>query len=92
MKQKFPRAVKACLWSYDTDKMDISVPDHRHIIIMNILNHGTMEAVEWLWQNFSDKEIKETIRNSYESEWGKKSLSLWSLIFHTSPLKKDRFA
>ena len=91
-KQKLPDAVKACLWSYDTEKMSISDPDHRFRIIMNVLNHGKMEAVEWLWKNVSEEDIKGAIQNSYGSEWNKPSLSLWSLIYGVRPLKSARFA
>jgi hypothetical protein len=92
MKPQLPQAVKVCLWSYDTDKMDFSIPDDRFRIIINILNRGNMEAVEWLWKNFSEKEIADTIQDSLESEWNKPSLNLWSLIYNTVPLKKSRFA
>ena len=89
---KVPQSVKVCLWSYDTDKMNLSNPDHRFIIIMNVLNYGAESAVKWLLENFSKKEIKETIKKSYGSEWNKKSLSFWSLIFNVSPRYKIRFA
>ncbi len=89
---KLPQAVKVCLWSYDTNKIDFSIPGHRYITIMNILNRGTMEAVEWMWQNFSEKEIKEIIKKSSESEWSRKSLSFWSQIYDVLPSRKSRFA
>ena len=91
MKPKLPQSVKVCLWSYDTDKVDISNSDDRFRIIINVLNRGTMEAVEWLWKNFSEKEIVNTIQQSYQSEWNKPSLKLWTLIYKTSPLKATRF-
>ena len=91
MNRKLPQAVKACLWSYDKDKMNLSNPDDRFRIIFNILNYGTKEAVEWLWINFSDKEIIETIKNSIESKWDRKSLNFWSIIYQTSPTRKNRF-
>ncbi len=91
MKNLFPKAVKVCLWSYDTDKMELSNSTDRHRIILNILIHGAMEAIEWLWQNFSTKEIKETIKKSYESEWDKPSLNLWSLVYEVKPERKNRF-
>lgn len=92
MNSKLPQTVKACLWSYDTDKMSLSNPDDRFRIILNILNRGTKEAVEWLWRNFNEKEIAETIKNSLESEWNRKSLNFWKLIYHASPARKSRFA
>ena len=89
---KLPKSVKICLWSYDTDKMSLSNSDHRFITIINVLNYGAEGAIKWLLEHFSEKEIKETIKKSYGTEWNKKSLSFWSLIFNTSPLHKSRFA
>ncbi len=92
MNRKLPQAVKICLWSYDTNKISLSNPDDRFRIILNVLNHGTKKAVEWLWKNFNEKEITETINNSIASEWDRKSLNFWSLIYHASPARKNRFA
>jgi len=92
MNRKLPQAVKICLWSYDINKISLSNPDDRFRIILNVLNHGTKKAVEWLWENFNEKEIIETINNSLESEWDRKSLNFWSLIYHISPARKKRFA
>ncbi len=91
MKHDFPQSVKMCLWSYDVSRIDLSVPDHRLLIIKNVLNTGTYSAVLWLFNNFNREEIISTIHNSNVSEWNKKSLSLWSLIFETFPIKQTRF-
>ena len=91
MKCNFPPAVKVCLWSYDTSKMKLSNPYDRFRIIINVLNHGTKEAVDWLKKNFSEKEIKDTIKKSIASEWDRKSLNFWSLIYRVSPKRKTRF-
>lgn len=92
MKIDLPQSVKACLWSYDTNKINLSLSDHRLLIIKNILNTGTASAVSWLFENFTRNEISTVIYNSNVSEWNKKSLSLWSLVFNINPLKKTRFA
>lgn len=92
MKHGFPKAVKACLWSYDTDKINLSNEDDRFRVVMNILNRGTKKAVVWLWNNFNEKEITEVIKQSSVSEWNRKSLSFWSQIYNTTPAKEKRFA
>ncbi len=92
MKSELPQSVKACLWSYDTNALDLANSDHRSIIIHNVLDIGTMDAVFWLVKNFTQSEIVEHIKNSSSSDWSKKSLSLWSLIFNVSPAKVGRFA
>ena len=91
MKTVFPQAVQACLWSYNTDLVDLSVSDHRKLIIHNVLDRGTNEAVLWLRMIFPEKEIIEAITQSSISDWSKKSLALWSLVFNTRPLKQGRF-
>ncbi len=71
--------------------IDFSVPDHRTRIIQNVLNRGTNDAVSWLRKIFSEKEIAEVIKKSFNSDWNKKSLALWSLVFDIRPLKEGRF-
>ncbi|KKP75070.1 MAG: hypothetical protein UR77_C0017G0027 [Candidatus Nomurabacteria bacterium GW2011_GWC2_35_35] len=91
MKIEIPEFVKACLWSYDIDTIDLSVLDHRTRVIQNVLNRGTSDAISWLRKIFSEKEIIEVIEKSISTDWNKKSLALWSLIFNVRPLKKGRF-
>jgi hypothetical protein len=88
----FPPEVKACLWSYDISGVDLSKPDQRRRIIENILNRGTSVALDWLFINFTKKEISDVIAQSSISEWNKKSISLWSLIFGVVPSRASRFA
>lgn len=89
---ELPQEVKACLWSYDTDRIDLALPDHRTRIIENVLNRGTAPAVSWLRQNFSQEETAEAITKSSASTWNKKSLALWSLVYGTHPARTSRFA
>ena len=91
MINQFPQSVKACLWSYDTNQVDLDVSDDRFKVIFNVLNYGTTEAVDWLLENFSKEEISKVIKETNKKEWNKKSLSLWSLIFDTIPTRESRF-
>ena len=91
MKIAVPDSVKVCLWSYNTDMIDFSLPDHRTRIIKNVLNRGTSDAVSWLRGVFPAEEISEVIKKNSNSDWSKKSLALWSLIFNVYPLKEGRF-
>lgn len=87
---KLPQSVKICLWSYDTSKMSLSSPTDRYMIILNVLNHGTENAIRWLLQNFSEKEIKQAIKKSYASAWFKWILKCWSQFYKVSPKWKTR--
>ena len=91
MKSKFPKAVKVCLWSYDTNKMSLSNPDDRFTLIFNVLNYGSETATQWLQEHFSEKEIKEVIKKSYASAWFFKGrLKHWSQFYKVSPKWKTR--
>ena len=63
---------------------------HKRIIIKNILDFGTKQATDWLRENYTEEEIKEVIRKSIRSEWSKKSINLWSMIYNVQP-KETRF-
>ena len=88
--EAFPRPVKACLWSYDIDALDL-VRDKR-IIIFQILNYGGVEASAWLFRNYSKDDISEVLRNSARSEWSKKSLNFWKIVLNVQPARNTRFA
>ena len=92
MKNQLPQSVKASLWSYDTDKINLNNSDHCALVIINVLNRGESSAVDWLMKNFTKEEIAGAIKESSVSEWNKKSLSLWSLVFGAEPTKQSRFA
>jgi uncharacterized UBP type Zn finger protein len=92
MTQELPKAVKACLWSYDVTQIDLSNPDHKQRVIENVLNYGTIPALNWLLAHMSREDIAEAITHSRASVWNKKSISLWSLVFGVIPARKARFA
>lgn len=85
---KIPQFLQPFLWSYDLSQLDLT--KHKNIIIKNILDLGTSQATDWLKQQYSEDEIRETIRESVFSDWSKKSINLWTLVYNISP-KKTRF-
>jgi hypothetical protein len=89
MNSEFTQAVKATLWSYDTSKID-KIRD-KELIITNVLNYGTKEATDWLFQTYSKEDIKNILKKPRPGEWNKKSLNLWSLIFDVTPELRTRF-
>lgn len=72
-KTNLPHFLKPVLYSYDMEKLDKS-KDQR-IIIGQILNIGTKEMTDWLFENYSKKAIKDFIKKEKVSRWNKKSLS-----------------
>ena len=89
---EFPQSVKACLWSYDASRIDLTDKIQKDLVIRNVLNRGTYEAVLWLRGTFPEADIAATITKSSSSDWNKKSLALWSLVFNATPRKIGRFA
>ena len=51
-----PKFVQPFLWSYDVDALDISRDKRR--IITNVLNLGTSEATDWLFDTYTNEDIK----------------------------------
>jgi len=85
---EIPNVFRPFLWSYDCDSLNLK--KNKKIIILNLLNLGTKEATDLMKKIYSGKEIKEVIKNSYASEWDKKSLNFWKLIYETTPKKQRR--
>jgi len=78
MKVEIPQFIKPFLWSYDTADLDITKDKKR--IITNILNFGTKRATDWLFNTYSNNDIKTSLLDQYRGEWNRKSLNYWSLI------------
>ncbi len=90
MKNTLPASVRATLWSYDTDKLNTERDKSR--IILQTLNHGSIEAVAWLQATYSKQDLIDVVRHSSVGEWTKKSLNYWSLILDTKPTRVGRFS
>lgn len=88
---QLPQSVKATLWSYDLTQID---PEkHKKLIISQVLNFGSLDAISWLFGNYSSDDIKEVTINIPLGSWDKKSLNLWVLYFDLDKSQfKQRFA
>jgi hypothetical protein len=85
-----PRAVKASLWSYDTDALDLERDKER--IIFNVLNYGSDEAARWACATYSQKDLVGVIEGSVRSAWSPKSLAFWSAVLRARPKRAVRLA
>lgn len=79
MKSEIPKFIKPFLWSYDTANLDI-IKDQKRIIT-NILNFGTKQSTDWLFNTYNIDDIKNILLNQYSGEWNKKSLNYWATLF-----------
>ncbi len=86
---QIPQFLRPFLWSYDLSGLDLEI--HKNIIIKNILDAGNEQATDWMKKTYSDKEIKDAIIKSFKSDWSRKSINFWSLVYRVSPEKEKRF-
>ena len=82
-----PKFLAPFLWSYDVSKLDTD--RHQERIITNILNFGSQQAVDWLFETYSRPQIKKFVSNPRPGEWDKKSLNYWCLMFDV-PVKHTK--
>ncbi len=89
-KTLLPDFLQPFFWSYRLEDLDVQT--HKSLIIKQILNHGSKEAIDWLRDTYSETVIQAAITNSMVSEWSKKSLSLWTKVYDATPSRSSRFA
>ncbi len=78
-----PQSVNSVLWSYKLDQ--IKKDKHKKIIIFQVLNFGSEEAVKWLFKQYGFELITSVVNDIPLFQWNKKSLSLWRLVLSINP-------
>lgn len=78
-----PEFVRPFLWSYDITALDLSRDKRR--IITNVLNLGTNQATDWLFEVYTKEDIKDCLIHPLPGEWNNKSMTFWSLILGVEP-------
>lgn len=73
-----PKFVQPFLWSYDISALDLARDKKR--IITNVLNLGTKEATDWLFETYTQEDIKDCLIHPLPGEWNNKSIVFWSLL------------
>lgn len=86
IKEKLPKSVENVLWSYEMNKIDLEL--HKKLIIAQVLNYGTEDATDWLFQTYNLNEIRKVAEQIPAGQWDKKSLALWSLYLNIKPKTK----
>jgi len=81
-----PKKLQAVLWSYDIKKIDLE--RNKKEIITQVLNYGDWQDLKWLFRTYSEKEIKEVIKNPRRGVWFEKVLNFWATVFDLH-IKKD---
>lgn len=86
VKTKIPQKMKWLFWSYDIESLDLE--EDEEYIITQVLNYGTWEDLKLLYKLYSEKDIKEVVKNPRRGVWFKKVLNFWTTIFNIR-LKKE---
>jgi len=81
-----PQSVKAVLWSYDLNT--IEVQKDKKLIIFQVLNFGSEDAIKWLFKEYGFSVVEEVAGAIPLSQWNKKSLSLWKIFFSLNPKER----
>jgi len=85
-KFKILQKLQKVLWSYDVRDLDLK--KDKKYIITQVLNYGTWEDIKLLYKLYSEKDIKEVVKNPRRGVWFEKVLNFWTLMFNVR-LKKD---
>lgn len=76
-----PKFLESFLPSYDISKMDLYNPYDKKLIIEAVLNQGTTKEIKWLFKTYSQREIKNVLRNPSRGCWQERALNYWTRVF-----------
>jgi len=81
-----PQSVKAVLWSYNWNALEVQ--KDKKIIISQVLNFGSEEAIKWLFKQYGLTDVEQIANTIPLFQWNKKSLSLWKLVLSINPRRR----
>lgn len=84
---KIPKEMQWLFWSVDINDLDVG--KDKNYIISQVLNYGTWEDLKWLFRVYSEKEIKNVVKNPGRGLWFRDVLNFWLLMFSEKLKKKD---
>ena len=85
-KNKILKKLQNVLWSYDVRDLDLK--EDKDYIITQVLNYGAWEDLKLLYELYSEKDIKEVVKNPSRGLWFERVLNFWLTIFNIK-LKKN---
>lgn len=75
-----PKFLQPYLASYDLKKLNENSDGVKKEIISQILNLGSSEAVNWVFQRYSIDDIKKVLSKPSRGSWHEESLNYWQNI------------
>jgi len=86
IRSKIPKRLQWLFWSSPVKDLDLK--KDKDYIISQVLNYGTWEDLRWLFKNYSERGIKNVVRNPQKGLWFRDVLNFWNLIFNLKMEKK----
>jgi len=86
IKSKIPKRLQWLFWSSPVKDLDLK--KDKDYIISQVLNYGTWEDLRWLFKNYSEREIKNVVKNPGKGLWFKDVLNFWNLMFNLKLKRK----
>jgi hypothetical protein len=86
IESKIPKKMQWLFWSCNVNDLDLE--KDKNYIISQVLNYGTWEDLKWLFKIYSEKEIKNAVKNPGRGIWFKDVLNFWKLMFNLKIGKK----
>ncbi len=83
---KIPKKMQWLFWSCKIEDLDLE--KDKHYIISQVLNYGIWKDLKWLFKVYSEKEIKNVVKNPARGVWFRDVLNFWNLIFALKLKKK----
>jgi hypothetical protein len=77
-----PIFLKPLLWSYNFSKIDLN--NDRKLIIISVINYGSLKEWRWLKEQYGKEEIKNTLKAIQATEIKPRARRLASLLFNIS--------
>ena len=75
-----PKFLAPYLASYDLEKLNIEDDGVKKEIISQILNLGSTETVNWVFNQYNINDIKNALINPSRGSWYEESLNYWQKV------------
>ena len=83
---KIPTEFKKYFWDVEFDKLDFK--KQKNFILDRLLNYGTFDAFKWIFNTFTNDEVKRLIRNQGKHSLSRNSYLFWGKIAREKGLWK----
>ena len=78
--KKLPPSFKQYFWEINFEKLDLE--KRRAYVLKRLLEYGNKEAIAWIWKNFEESEMKDTLCKF--RGYSQKSANFWALLLDIS--------